>query len=94
MNVHHDAGQHRFIVSHPEGDALLDYVPGQGGRIDFVHTFVPASLRGRGIAEALVTAALDWAQSQSLDVSASCSYVARYLERHPHHSRRLSVERS
>lgn len=92
MNVRHDVAKHRFMVQLPEGEAVLDYVPGPSGRVDFVHTFVPTTLRGRGIAEALVKAALDWAQSQTLDVSASCSYVARYLERHPQRGRCLPAE--
>lgn len=94
MNVRHEVSKNRFMVHLPEGDAVLDYVPDPKGRVDFVHTFVPTALRGRGVAEALVKAALEWAQSQSLDVSASCSYVARYLDRHPQHGRRLPAEGS
>ncbi|MBP7140538.1 MAG: N-acetyltransferase [Opitutaceae bacterium] len=82
------------MVSHPEGEAHLDYVHGPDGRVDFVHTFVPVALRGRGMAEALVTAALEWAQVQSIEVSASCSYVARYLERHPQRGKRIPAEGS
>mgnify|MGYP001385442366 CR=1 FL=1 len=87
MDVIHDVNQHRFQISQPEGEAVLDYVPTGSHQITFTHTFVPPALRGRGLAEALVKAGLGWAQQQSLDVKATCSYVLRYLERHPQPAR-------
>ncbi len=83
MTVVHDANQHRFRIAQPEGDAILEYESTGPREVTFTHTFVPPSLRGRGLAEKLVQSGLAWAQQESLDVKASCSYVARYLERHP-----------
>lgn len=51
--------------------------------VTFVHTAVPPEQRGRGIAAALVGAALDWARAQQRRVVPACSYVARYMQRHP-----------
>ena len=53
------------------------------GVVTFTHTEVPAALQGRGIAAELVRAALDWARAEGLRVVPACSYVARYLQRHP-----------
>jgi predicted GNAT family acetyltransferase len=42
---------------------------------------VPAALQGRGLAAALVQAALAWARAERL--RPTCSYVAAYMRRHP-----------
>lgn len=53
------------------------------GLVTLFHTEVPRALQGRGVAAALVAAALDWARVQGLKVRPSCSYVALYIRRHP-----------
>lgn len=55
----------------------------EGGVMAIVHTGVPRALEGRGIAAALVQAALAWAQQQGLKVRPVCSYVRSYMHRHP-----------
>jgi predicted GNAT family acetyltransferase len=47
------------------------------------HTYVPPSLEGRGIAGALVRAALEHARTAGWRVQPACSYVAAYMRRHP-----------
>jgi uncharacterized protein len=47
------------------------------------HTGVPQALRGRGIAAALVQAALDHARAKQLKVRPDCSYAETYMQRHP-----------
>lgn len=54
-----------------------------GGTVHFTHTGVPRALEGRGLAAALVRHGLQWARQQQLQVVASCSYVATYMQRHP-----------
>jgi predicted GNAT family acetyltransferase len=61
------------VVSYRRGDGL----------VDVHHTGVPRALEGRGIAAALVHAALTWAAAAGLAVRPSCSYVRVYLQRHP-----------
>ena len=53
-----------------------------GDRMIFTHTVVPPELRGRGIAEKLVRAALAGAREQGRKVVPACSYVAKFIERH------------
>ncbi|WP_374316278.1 GNAT family N-acetyltransferase [Aquabacterium sp.] len=55
----------------------------QGQVMHMTHTFVSPALEGRGIAAALVKAALSWARTQGYKVNPVCSYVAVYLRRHP-----------
>lgn len=60
----------------------LDYqLDGQVVRM--THTGVPPQLEGRGIAAALVQAALGWARAQGYKVVPLCSYVQVYVRRHP-----------
>jgi hypothetical protein len=47
------------------------------------HTEVPAELEGRGIAAALVAAAMAHAKANGLKVEPLCSYVRAYMRRHP-----------
>ena len=51
-------------------------------RMIFTHTIVPPELRGRGIAEKLVRAALADARAAGHKVVPACSYVAKFIERH------------
>jgi predicted GNAT family acetyltransferase len=70
-------------------EATLD---GACGRIEYrlrpgvmtiLHTEVDAALEGRGVAGALVRAALDHARAQGVKVDPECPYARSYMERHP-----------
>jgi predicted GNAT family acetyltransferase len=50
--------------------------------IVFLHTEVPESLRGRGIAARLAKAAITSARAEGLRLVAVCPYVRTYLRRH------------
>ena len=78
----HRSEASRFEAAYPEGLAVCVYRR-QGEVLLFTHTEVPMALEGRGIAAALVQAALDWARAEGLRVRPLCSYVAAYLRRHP-----------
>jgi hypothetical protein len=54
-----------------------------GAVMRIFHTEVPPALEGRGIAAALVRAALDHAAANGLKVAPQCSYVRAYMRRHP-----------
>ncbi|MEF7612728.1 GNAT family N-acetyltransferase [Aquincola sp. MAHUQ-54] len=55
----------------------------QGRTAVMHHTLVPPALEGRGIAGALVRAALAHAREAGWRVRPTCSYVASYMRRHP-----------
>ena len=80
--VRHDPDSHRFEATVDGSQAVLDYQRGDG-IISLVHTGVPAAIGGRGVAAALVRAALDYARAEGLKVHPACSYVAAYFKRHP-----------
>lgn len=70
---------------HREGDALAVCEYRRVGELtlEFDHTFVPDSLRGRGIAAVLAEEALSYARDNGFKVVPSCSYIAAYVARHP-----------
>lgn len=62
---------------------MLDYVPAPPGAVDFRSTWVPQAARGRGVGEALVHAALEWARAEGLTVIPTCWFVEAVARRHP-----------
>lgn len=80
------------VTHRPEAQCFEAIVEGQrcvadyrrsGAIVHMTHTLVPPALEGRGIAAALVNAALLWAQAEGLKIDPVCSYVRGYLKRHP-----------
>ena len=80
--VHHNAAQQRFECSVEDRLCVADYRL-TGRVMQMTHTGVHPSLEGRGIAAALVAAALEHARSQGFKVDPLCSYVRVYMQRHP-----------
>ena len=80
--VHHNAAQQRFECTVEGHLCVADYR--LAGRVmQMTHTGVHPSLEGRGIAAALVAAALEHARAQGFKVDPLCSYVRVYMQRHP-----------
>lgn len=80
--VRHEAGEHRFVLPLPEGDAVLEYLP-RPGVMDILSTVVPASARGQGAGGRLVAAAMDHARSQGWRVIPSCWFVRTWVGENP-----------
>ncbi len=49
----------------------------------FTHTEVPPAFEGRGIAAKMAGTALEYARAKGFRVRSYCSYVTRYIDRHP-----------
>lgn len=78
LELIHDLAKQQFRL----GQAVVDYQlksGPEGQYLDFTRTYVPPALRGQGLAEKLVRAALRWAKQQPYPITASCWYVARFL---------------
>ena len=82
--VSHNHAMQRFESTIDGHLNVADYVL-SGGKLVMTHTAVHPSLRGRGIAAALVEHALAYARAEGLQVEPVCSYVRGYLNRHPEH---------
>ncbi len=83
MQLTHE--KHRIYAKSPEGKLLAEvtFPPVSADVVDINHTFVDDSLRGRGIADALLRAAVAQLREQNQHARASCSYAKVWFERHP-----------
>ncbi|KAF8023648.1 hypothetical protein BT93_F0983 [Corymbia citriodora subsp. variegata] len=75
--------QQRFETE--DKKAYIQYALRDGGRVmDIVHTFVPPSKRGLGLASHLCVSAFRHAKTNSMSVVPTCSYVSdTFLPRNP-----------
>jgi len=78
----HQPDRDRFCVTEDGHLAVLDYTLRDGVMV-ITHTRVPEAIGGRGIAGALVQAALELARAQGWRVKPSCSYADAWMRRHP-----------
>ncbi len=80
IQVRHNAAASRYEALVDGHLSVCDYELADG-RMSFTHTMVPPELRGRGVAEQLVRAALADARAAGRKVVPACSYVAKFIER-------------
>ena len=80
--IQHNPAASRFQTTIDGQLCIADYRIA-GPVMTMPHTYVPRPLEGRGIAATLVAAALAHARAAGLRVRPDCSYVARYMRRHP-----------
>lgn len=80
--IQHDRIAHRFHTEVDGVQSVLDYTLASNV-MTIVHTGVPPEVGGRGIASALVEAALTVARAEGWKVVPACSYVAAWMPRHP-----------
>lgn len=86
MEVINNKREYRFESALADGGlAFLSY-RWLKGRMVMLHTFVPETSRGAGLADGLVGYALEHARSQGLKVVVYCPFVAKYIERYPEYA--------
>ncbi len=81
-SVLHNHAERRFEMQVEGQVAFLSYRI-EDNHVILDHTYVPEALRGRGLAAQLVRAALAHGRQQGWNVTARCTYAAKYLQRHP-----------
>jgi predicted GNAT family acetyltransferase len=81
-DIHHDPVAHRFETRVDDALCVLDYTLDHGV-MTITHTLVPEAVGGRGLAGALVRAALDAARLEGWKVVPACSYAKAWMARHP-----------
>jgi predicted GNAT family acetyltransferase len=80
--VEHLEGR-KFYITIDGLEAHLVYSIQDPGVINFLHTYVPKELRGKGLALQLAKAGLDYAVQEGLKIIPSCSVVREYIASHP-----------
>jgi predicted GNAT family acetyltransferase len=71
-------------------ECVLNFRPVSPQVWEFYRTYVPESLRNRGIAKELVTFGLKKAQSQNKKVMPTCGYVRSFIDDNPEWSALIS----
>lgn len=82
FDIRHDRAAHRFETRVDGVSCELDYTLA-GNVMTITHTGVPAQVGGRGIASALVEAAMEAARAEGWKVVPACSYAQAWMARHP-----------
>ena len=82
LPISHDAAGRRFSTEVEGHRAELDYRL-DGTVMHITHTGVPSAIGGRGIAAALMKAALAHAEAAGWTVVPACSYANAYMTKHP-----------
>ena len=81
MQIEHQPDRNRFATIVDGHEAELDY-DRDGDVLVITHTGVPVAIGGRGIAGALVQAAVEFARQAGLRVRPACGYAASWMDRH------------
>jgi predicted GNAT family acetyltransferase len=85
ISISRQAGRQRYeLALNGELAAFADYRP-RGDSVEFVHTEVLPQYQGRGLAQQLARYALDDVRRQGRQAVATCSFIAGYVQRHPHY---------
>ena len=83
MDEQRNPGKGQFEIEREGETARLAYEIDNEGWISLLHTFVPPSLRGRGIANELARMGLEYAKEHRLKVDVVCPVVFHFTRKHP-----------
>ena len=81
--IEHQEHAERFVASSDGLRSFLRYRRAGGDTLDLLSTFVHRDIRGRGVGEALVKAALDYARDGGMAVIPTCWFVDTVIDRNP-----------
>jgi len=79
--VIHDAENRMFTLDTDGFQSRMKYREISDTELEYYTTFVPEELRGRGIAQIVVKAALDYARQNGFKVKPTCSFVDKYMQK-------------
>ena len=85
FTVTNNVNQQQFEV-HTDGELAVLQYRFHDKLLWLMHTEVPKSLEGHGIASLLAHDALEWAKANDIRVKVLCPFVAVYLKRHPEYN--------
>lgn len=89
--VTHDADRSRYELElDGRSVGVADYRERDGVRV-FTHTEITPRLRGQGLGETLVQAALDDTRASGRTVVPQCWFVAEFIDGHPEYADLLAA---
>lgn len=80
-----NAAAHRFELRFAQGTVFVEYEPAPGV-LKIVHTEVPKTLEGRGLANRIAALVVAEARRRGVQLIPHCPFFAAYLNKHPEHS--------
>ena len=83
MNNPTQVTRSRFEIEQDGQTSYLEFETDSQGWLTLIHTEVPEALRGRGIAQELVTTAFQYAKDNNLKVDVVCPIAAHIAKTHP-----------
>lgn len=85
MKLNYQYEPDRIYASDDAGKLLaeIDFPTIEGEVVDFNHTFVDPSLRGQGVGDQLVRAAIQKIKERGMKAVVTCSYVKDWFSKHP-----------
>ncbi|MHC2990616.1 hypothetical protein OB13_03100 [Pontibacter sp. HJ8] len=89
VNITHNKEDQQFTANLGDDEAELAYATPSPDVLDFTHTYVPESARGKGIASKLIEKGLCYAEDNGLLVIASCPVVKKYIDNNPDYQKLL-----
>lgn len=89
MNIKHDKKYQQFTANIGEEEAELAYATPSEEVLDFMHTYVPETARGKGVANKLIEEGLCYAEENGKKVIASCPVVKEYINKNPDYQKLL-----
>jgi predicted GNAT family acetyltransferase len=81
---------HKFEMTVDGEHAFIDYLK-HGDVYYLIHTEVPETLQGKGVAGALVEKTFKYLEENHLKMRPFCQYVQFYLKRHPEWNRLIEA---
>jgi predicted GNAT family acetyltransferase len=82
IQIDHDLQEKTFFARIEGEEAELAYSLPKEGIIDFMHTYVPEGLRGKGVGEQLVKKGLAYAKENNMKIVPTCRFVDAFVKRH------------
>jgi uncharacterized protein len=89
VNITHDKKYQQFTAKLGEEEAELAYATPSPEVLDFTHTYVPKSARGKGVANKLIEQGLCYAEENGKKVIATCPVVKKFIHRNPDYQKLL-----
>lgn len=92
MNIIHNKEESHFEYMENGETAYLKYSIYKRKNLALVHTKVPESMKGKGVASALAEFAFSYAKKNNKMVMVYCPFVSSYLKKHTELREQLNPE--
>ena len=89
MQIKHDKEWQQFTADVGGEEAELAYAMPSPEVLDFTHTYVPESGRGKGVAYKLIEHGLCYAEENGYRIVASCPTVKKFIQNNPEYEKLL-----